>query len=187
MEKISITKIKENPNNPRKISKDSYEKLLNSIKEFPQMLELRPLVIDKENMVLGGNMRLKALKELGYKDVPVIMADKLTDEQKKRFVVVDNLPFGEWDFDLLGNNYGMDELEAYGFPKENLYFGVDDNLADDEVEKSKFVLTVEAPEAVVLKERVSIYLDNKEDYDKAKIDLQGENNQEKLRLFLKNL
>ena len=103
MEIVPIATIKENPENPRKIDKDAYEKLVNSIKEFPQMLELRPLVVDKNMVVIGGNMRLKALKELKYTEVPVIHADKLTDEQVKRFVVVDNLPYGKWDFDFLAN------------------------------------------------------------------------------------
>jgi len=187
MQKIPIGQIKENARNPRKISKEAYEKLLNSIREFPEMLELRPLVIDGDNEVIGGNMRLKALKELGYKEVPVILADKLTDEQKKRFVVVDNLPFGEWDYDILGVDYGMDELESYGFDKTSLYFGVDEDLADMDVENSKDVLTVEPPESIVLKERVSIYFDDKVGYDKVKEALLDENKVEKVKKFLLDL
>lgn len=114
MQKIPIENIKTNPNNPRKIDKVAYEKLVNSIKEFPQMLDLRPLVVDKNMVVIGGNMRLKALQELKYTEVPVILADKLTDEQIKRFVVVDNLPFGEWDYDILGAEYGIDDLKNWG-------------------------------------------------------------------------
>lgn len=133
MEKVDIEKIKENPRNPRKINKEAYEKLVNSIKEFPEMLELRPLVVDNEMIVLGGNMRLKALKELKYTEVPVIRADKLTEEQKKRFVVVDNLPFGEWDYDLLGADYGIGELENWGFDTEKMGISLDIDEKDDKI------------------------------------------------------
>lgn len=133
MEKVAINQIKENPSNPRKIDKLAYQKLLNSIKEFPEMLELRPLVVDKNMVVIGGNMRLKALRELKYEVVPVIRADKLTDEQIKRFVIVDNLPFGEWDYELLQGQYGVEELDQWGFDTAKMGVYKDKNEKDDDV------------------------------------------------------
>jgi len=120
---LKLSDIRTNPNNPRLIKDDKFKKLCNSIKEFPKMMELRPLVVDKEGVILGGNMRYKALKELGYTEIPntwVKLADELTDEEKKRFIVEDNLPFGEWDFDALGNNFEIDELLEWGFDEEDL-------------------------------------------------------------------
>ena len=101
---MKLSEIKENPDNPRIIKDDKFEKLKNSIQEFPKMMELRPMVIDNDNIVLGGNMRLKALKDLGYKEIPdswVKQADKLTKEEKDRFIIADNVGFGEWDYDKL--------------------------------------------------------------------------------------
>ena len=94
---MDIKKIKYNPDNPRVIKDDMFKKLVTSIKEFPEMLELRPLIIDEDNIVLGGNMRLKALNHLGISDVPVKKIEGLTPEQKKEFIVKDNLSYGEWD------------------------------------------------------------------------------------------
>lgn len=111
---MDINCIKSNPNNPRVIRDAKYKQLLKSIKDFPQMLNLRPLVIDENNMVLGGNMRLKALKELGYKEVPVMKADELNDEQKKEFIIKDNLPYGEWDTEMLANEWDTEQLQEWG-------------------------------------------------------------------------
>lgn len=112
--KLPIDQIKENPANPRTISKEKYQKLLKSIKEFPKMLELRPLVIDKDGYVLGGNMRLKALTELGFTEVPIVRAEDLTEEETRRFIITDNLSFGEWDWDRLGNEWDAQELADWG-------------------------------------------------------------------------
>ena len=109
-----ITQIKPNPNNPRLIKDDKFKKLVKSIQEFPQMLELRPIVIDENNMVLGGNMRLKACIEAGLKDVPVKQATDLTEEQKKEFIVKDNVGYGEWDWDDLANNWDTEDLKDWG-------------------------------------------------------------------------
>ena len=111
---MKITDIKPNPNNPRIIKDDKFKKLVQSIKSFPQMLELRPIVIDENNVVLGGNMRLKACIEAGLTDVPVKQAADLTEEQKKEFIVKDNVGFGEWDWSDLANNWETDELEEWG-------------------------------------------------------------------------
>jgi len=111
---MRITDIKPNPNNPRIIKDDKFKKLVKSIQDFPQMLELRPIVIDENNMVLGGNMRLKACQEAGLTDVPVKQAKDLTEEQKKEFIVKDNVGYGEWDWDDLANNWDVDLLTEWG-------------------------------------------------------------------------
>jgi ParB-like chromosome segregation protein Spo0J len=111
---MKINLIKPNPNNPRIIKDDKFKKLVQSIKDFPQMLELRPIVIDENNIVLGGNMRLKACQELGLKDVPTIFAKDLTEEQKKEFIIKDNVGFGEWNWDDLANDWDEELLVEWG-------------------------------------------------------------------------
>jgi len=106
-----------NPDNPRIIKDERFKKLCKSIKEFPKMMTLRPIIIDNEGMILGGNMRFKALLELGYKEVPdewVRRADELTEDEKRRFIIEDNLPFGEWDWESLANNWDESELIEWG-------------------------------------------------------------------------
>lgn len=111
---IPIKEIKENPNNPRKLNKDKYQKLLKSIQDLPQMLEYRPIVVNSDMVVLGGNMRLKALKELKYKEVPIIIADELSEDQQKEFLIKDNLGYGEWDWDMIANEWDLPMLEDWG-------------------------------------------------------------------------
>ena len=111
---MNINKIKPNPNNPRLIKDHKFKQLVKSIQDFPQMLELRPIVIDENNMVLGGNMRLKACIEAGLTDVPVIHANNLSEEKKKEFIVKDNVGYGEWDWDDLANNWDVEELTEWG-------------------------------------------------------------------------
>jgi len=114
---IKLSTIKSNPNNPRVIKDDKFAKLVNSIKEFPKMMELRPMVVNSDMVVLGGNMRLKALKEAGYKEVPdewVKSAESLTEEEQRRFIIADNVGFGEHDWDMLANEWDAVELEAWG-------------------------------------------------------------------------
>ena len=112
--KVKISDVKTNPKNPRLIKDDKFRKLVKSIQEFPQMLELRPIVVDENNIVLGGNMRLKACKEFGLKEVFIVRANDLTDEQKDEFIVKDNVGFGEWDWDMLANEWEVDKLEEWG-------------------------------------------------------------------------
>ena len=115
--KITITpisSIKPNPNNPRLIKDDKFKKLVKSIQEFPEMLNLRPIVVNADSVVLGGNMRLKACKKAGLKLVPVIYAEDLTEEQQKRFIISDNVGFGEWSWDDLANNWNAEELSEWG-------------------------------------------------------------------------
>ena len=127
---VKITEIKSNPNNPRIIKDDKFKKLVKSIQEFPQMLKLRPIVVNKDMVVLGGNMRLKACKEAGLKEVHILKADELTDEQQKEFIVKDNVGFGEWDWDMLANEWDTDKLEDWGLDLP-IYFNDSDELGTD--------------------------------------------------------
>ena len=102
---VNIKEIKPNPDNPRTINDDKFNKLVKSIREFPQMLKIRPIVVDDNMVVLGGNMRLKACKEAGITEVHIIKADDLTEEQKKEFIIKDNVGFGEWDWQDLKDNW----------------------------------------------------------------------------------
>lgn len=114
IEKWKVSEVKTNPNNPRIIKDDKFKKLVQSIKDFPEMLELRPIVVNNDGVVLGGNMRLKACKEAGLKEVPVIKASELTEEQQKEFIIKDNVGFGEWDWEDLANNWDAEELTDWG-------------------------------------------------------------------------
>ena len=111
---MHIDELMTNPHNPRQISDGQLASLMKSIKEFPEMLNLRPIVIDENNIVLGGNMRLLACRQLGITDVPVTIAKGLTEEQKKEFIIKDNLGFGEWDWDILANEWDVVLLDDWG-------------------------------------------------------------------------
>jgi hypothetical protein len=111
---VSIRKVLENPDNPRFIKDYKFKKLVNSLKEFPEMLGKRPIVVDEDYMVLGGNMRLKACREAGLDKIWVDVAVGWTEEQKKEFIVKDNLSYGEWDWEVLANEYDVLKLDQYG-------------------------------------------------------------------------
>jgi len=117
-EVIKLSQIKRNPNNPRILKDDKFKKLVKSIKDFPQMLDIRPIVVNDDMIVLGGNMRLKACKEAGLKEVPVIKVKDLTEEQQREFIVKDNVGFGEWDWELLANEWDYEQLEDWGLDLE---------------------------------------------------------------------
>jgi len=114
MEKVKLNILKENPDNPRFIKDSKFKKLVKSIKEFPEMLEKRPIVVDEDYVVLGGNMRLKACQQAGLKEVYISIAKDWSDEKKKEFVIKDNIGYGEWDWELLGNQYQLETLENWG-------------------------------------------------------------------------
>jgi hypothetical protein len=113
-QQVKISKVKGNPDNPRIIKNDKFKKLVKSIQEFPEMLKLRPIIVDEDFMVLGGNMRLKASKEAGLKEVWIEVAEGLTEEQKKEFIVKDNVGFGEWEWDILANEWDSVQLAEWG-------------------------------------------------------------------------
>ena len=114
MQKVKINAIKTNPKNPRLIKDDKFKKLVKSIQEFPQMLELRPIVVDENNIILGGNMRYKACIEAGLKEIYILKAEDLTEQQKDEFIVKDNVGFGEWDWDILANEWDTEKLQDWG-------------------------------------------------------------------------
>ena len=111
---VDIKKVIPNKENPRIIKDLKFEKLVNSIKEFPQMLKLRPIVVNDEMVVLGGNMRLKACQEAGLQKVHIIKATNLTEKQQREFIIKDNVGFGEWDWDILANEWNSVDLENWG-------------------------------------------------------------------------
>jgi DNA modification methylase len=113
MEIRKISEIKLNPNNPRLIKDDKFKKLVQSIKDFPEMLNIRPIVVNQDMIILGGNMRYKACKEAGLKEIPVIVTD-LTPDQQREFLIKDNTSGGEWDWEVLANEWDSDQLEAWG-------------------------------------------------------------------------
>ncbi|MGB4283148.1 MAG: ParB N-terminal domain-containing protein [Bacteroidales bacterium] len=115
---MKTSMLKMNPNNPRRIQPDKLEKLMRSIESFPEMMKLRPIVYDPETMyVLGGNQRLAAIRKLGMKDIPdewAIAATDLSPEQKKEFVLRDNVQLGDWDFEILSAEFGEFDLDELG-------------------------------------------------------------------------
>jgi len=137
--KINIQKVKNNPNNPRVIKDFKFKKLVKSIKEFPEMLKLRPIVVDENNIILGGNMRYKACLELKHDTIWAVQADDLTEKQKKQFVIKDNAGFGEWDWDILANDWDTKDLKDWGIdvwqPEEAVDYSVLDDIdLDDEIQ-----------------------------------------------------
>ena len=138
--KVKTSKIKSNPNNPRSIKDNKFNKLVESIKEFPEMLEKRPLVCFEDEggnyVVLGGNMRLKALKTANISETPIILANEWSENQKKQFIIKDNLSFGEWDWDMLANEWGNEELQMWGLdvwqPEDEVDYSVLDDFDIDE-------------------------------------------------------
>lgn len=111
---VPIGAVKANPNNPRIIQDGKFDKLVESIREFPEMLKLRPIVVNADGVVLGGNMRLKACKRAGLKEIPVLHADSLTEAQQREFIIKDNVGFGEWDWELIAQDWDAEQLEGWG-------------------------------------------------------------------------
>jgi ParB-like chromosome segregation protein Spo0J len=133
IQKVKINAIKSNPNNPRLIKDDKFHKLVKSIKEFPQMLELRPIVVNDEMVILGGNMRHKACIEAGLKEVTIVKASDLTEEQQKEFIIKDNVGFGEWDWDILANEWDAESLEEWGLTIPN-FENIDYSNKNEEID-----------------------------------------------------
>tara|TARA_R110002124_G_scaffold248920_1_gene414061 strand:+ start:48 stop:611 length:564 start_codon:yes stop_codon:yes gene_type:complete len=161
MEKVKISKVVPNENNPRFIKDYKFKKLVKSIQDFPEMLKLRPIVVNKDMVVLGGNMRLKACKEAGLKEVYILKADELTEQQQREFIVKDNVGFGEWDWDILANEWDNTQLKEWGMdvwqPEEEVDYSALEDLDLDE--------TIEDKEAGV-KRAIMIEFDPKH-YDQA--------------------
>lgn len=136
IEWVKITDIHANENNPRILKDDKFKKLVQSIKDFPEMLEIRPIVVNNDMMVLGGNMRLKAIQEIGLKEIPIIKAENLTEEQQREFLIKDNVGFGEWDWDALANDWDADELEMWALDVPKMVDGVEPEDLSDKIESS---------------------------------------------------
>jgi len=113
MESLPISKVRPNSENPRYIKDEKFKKLVQSLRDFPEMANVRPIVVNKEMVVLGGNMRLKAMQEAGWKEVPVEIVD-WSEEKQREFIIKDNVGFGEWDWDELANTWNSVELEDWG-------------------------------------------------------------------------
>ena len=161
---MKLSEIKPNPNNPRIIKDEKFDKLVKSIKDFPKMMELRPMVINADNIVLGGNMRLKALKELGYKEVPdewVKRAEDLTEDEQRQFIIKDNVGFGEHDWEMLSTEWDADELsdwglDVVGFDVDANEFGEDFNLPDgDKAPFQQMTFTLADEQAEQIKNAIS--------------------------------
>lgn len=180
IKKVKINTVKTNPNNPRILKDDKFKKLVRSIKDFPEMLAIRPIVVNKDMIVLGGNMRLKACNEAGLKEVHIIKADDLTEAQQKEFIIKDNVGFGEWDWDVLGNEWDAKELEDWGldgFPFDIESTQEEDNYSKN-IEVPKYEPTGEKPETVDLFDR-----EKADDFIK-KIKASGIGKEEKAFLFM---
>lgn len=142
IEKIKISEVKPNPNNPRLIKDDKFKKLVNSIKTFPEMLELRPIIVNDDMIVLGGNMRLKACKEAGLKEVHIIKASNLSEAQQAEFIIKDNVGFGEWDWDMIANEYNEQDLKDWGLDLPKFEDGIEDEEKEYD-DTQKWFLNIE--------------------------------------------
>jgi len=129
IQKAKLSEIKLNPNNPRLIKDDKFKKLVQSIKDFPEMLNIRPIVVNQDMIILGGNMRYKACKEAGIKEIPIIITD-LSEDKQREFLIKDNTSGGEWDWEVLANEWDSEELEGWGLDVPD--FGADTELLEAE-------------------------------------------------------
>jgi hypothetical protein len=155
---MKLKDIKPNPNNPRVIRDYKFQKLKQSISEFPKMLSLRPMVIDENNVVLGGNMRLRVLQELGFNDIDeawVKRSSDLTEEEKKRFIITDNVSFGEWDWDTLANDWDVVDLEAWGLEIPQFDTVEEEVIEEDEEEMNVIELKFYDKDYKIVKEKLN--------------------------------
>lgn len=146
MEKVKLSDIRPNPNNPRVIKDDKFKKLVKSITDFPQMLELRPIVVNDEMIVLGGNMRLKALEHLGIAETYIIKAGDLTDKQEQEFIIKDNVGYGEWDWDQLANEWDVEDLYQWGLDLPLDFVEPDDLIGDAKNNPPMIKITLDSVE-----------------------------------------
>ena len=138
MESLPIIKVRPNSENPRYIKDEKFKKLVQSLRDFPEMANVRPIVVNKEMVVLGGNMRLKAMQEAGWSEVPVEIVD-WSEEKQRRFIISDNASFGEWDWDELANTWEASDLKDWGLevwqPEEEVDYSIlDEEDVDDQLQ-----------------------------------------------------
>ena len=143
---MKVSKLKANPSNPRVIKDEKFKKLVKSLQEFPEMMEKRPMVcvtdVDGRIYPLGGNMRLRAIQELGMKEIPdtwVMMADDWTEDKRREFTIKDNVGFGEWEWDQLANEWDAELLVDWGLdvwqPEESVDYSIlDEEDVDDQLQ-----------------------------------------------------
>ena len=131
-QKVKISEVKNNSNNPRLIKDDKFKKLVASINSFPEMLEKRPIIVDEDMIVLGGNMRLRASQEAGLKEVWIDVAEGWSEEQKAEFIIKDNVGFGDWDWDILANEWDNEKLNEWGLDVWQPETDVDYSILDEE-------------------------------------------------------
>lgn len=134
-QKVNIGRVKKNESNPRYIKDAKFKKLVKSIKEFPEMLEKRPIVVDEDMVILGGNMRFEACKAAGLFEVWIDQVEGWTEEQKREFVIKDNVGFGEWDWDILSADFTEDELTDWGLDIPDMVFDIDQEVEEDDYEE----------------------------------------------------
>jgi hypothetical protein len=147
LQRVPVSKLRANPKNPRIIKDEKFQKLVQSIKDFPEMLELRPIVVDGDWMVLGGNMRLKACQAAGLKEVPVAIAADLTPDQQREFIIKDNVGFGEWEWNALANEWDAETLDKWGLDVPEM---IDEAEEGDEIEFPQSVQLAPTQEYIVL-------------------------------------
>ena len=145
---VKITEIKPNAENPRIIKDDKFKKLVQSIKDFPEMLKLRPIVVNDDMIVLGGNMRLKACKEAGLKELPIIKASDLSEDQQREFIIKDNVGFGEWDWDMLANEWDTDQISEWALDVPLIIDepSYEDLIGEEKNKPATLKITFESPE-----------------------------------------
>ena len=144
--RVRLAKIKANPDNASVLKDDKFQKLVASLETFPDMLELRPIVVDETWTVLGGNMRLRALQHLKVKEVPVTQVEGLTPEQKREFIIKDNASFGEWDWDVLANEWDPEQLTAWGLDVWLPEAEPEDLVAEEKNKPATMKITFSSPE-----------------------------------------
>jgi ParB-like chromosome segregation protein Spo0J len=142
---VKISQVKSNPNNPRLIKNDKFEKLVQSLKDFPEMAKVRPIVVNQDFVVLGGNMRLKAMKEAGWKEVPIEVVD-WSEQQQKEFIIKDNVGFGEWEWDMLANEWEADDLEKWGLDVPKFEDSEQQDLSDKIIDTYRIEIVCESEE-----------------------------------------
>jgi ParB-like chromosome segregation protein Spo0J len=157
---VKAAEVKPNPDNPRVIKDDKFKMLVDSIKNFPQMLQLRPLILNAEGVVLGGNMRLRACIDAKVKEIPVVYAHDLTAEQQREFIIKDNVGYGEWDWDMLANEWNCDLLQQWGL---DIPSAEGESIAPEQEESHVITITFASYETMQkqLKKILSEYPDTK--------------------------
>jgi len=147
IKEINIKEIKSNPNNPRVLKDDKFKKLVQSLKDFPEMANVRPIVVNTEMIVLGGNMRLRAMQEAGWKKAPVQMVDWSIEKQNE-FIIKDNVGFGEWNWDMLANEWNTEDLTEWGLdlPLFDSEPSLDELIGEEKNKPATMKITFESPE-----------------------------------------